>query len=98
MMMLSIDWEHWKKIRFVENDSEFCSGHKSLRGIGFIKENDEIIPKIFITSKLLLFSEMDAFQISLAKWHEEVEIPTISFSHRWNSNPNLSICWLSDIS
>ena len=23
---------------------------------------------------------------------------TISFSHRWSPNPNLAICWLSDIS
>lgn len=32
-MVMFIDWEYWKRIRFVEDDSELGLGYKSLRGI-----------------------------------------------------------------
>lgn len=89
-----IDWEHWKRTRFVEDDSELGSGHKSLRGIWFIKEDVEINPKISVTSKILWFSEMDllqrsASQVSFGRWHEVVEMPSAFLTDGQSFSPSL---------
>lgn len=93
-MVMFIDWEHWKRTRFVEDDSELGSGHKSLRGIWFIKEDVEINPKISVTSKILWFSEMDllqrsASQVSFGRWHEVVEMPSAFLTDGQSFSPSL---------